>query len=123
VIRTTTLLLVLVIAGTPAATTLCIGKCDAEAAPGGTAAPCHHRSTSDGKPGILDATHGCDDRLQAEPFVREDVQRIASGSATDHAVVVAAFPMAAWTPSAVGAVFPPRAPAPRGSEAPVVLRI
>ena len=40
-------------------------------------------------PGILATEHGCDARLQAEPFVREDVQRIASGSTTDHAVAIA----------------------------------
>jgi hypothetical protein len=40
-------------------------------------------------PGILVTEHGCDARLQAEPFVREDVQRIATGSAADHAVAIA----------------------------------
>jgi hypothetical protein len=40
-------------------------------------------------PGILVTEHGCDAGLQAEPFVREDVQRIASGSTADHAVVTA----------------------------------
>jgi hypothetical protein len=40
-------------------------------------------------PGILASEHGCDALLQAVPFVREDVQRIAQGAASDHAVVVA----------------------------------
>jgi hypothetical protein len=40
-------------------------------------------------PGLLVTEDGCDARLQAEPFVREDVQRMASESATDHAVVIA----------------------------------
>lgn len=38
-------------------------------------------------PGLLAGEHGCDSLLQAVPFVREDVQRVASGSAWDHAVV------------------------------------
>jgi len=51
-------------------------------------------------PGLLAAEHGCDTLLQAEPFVREDVQRIASGSAADHAVVVADYLWAISTPDA-----------------------
>lgn len=89
VIRSTTLLLVLTLTGVPGATVLCIGWCDAEAASGATAATCHHGTTSAGMPGIRATEHGCDARLQAEPFVREDVQRIASGSTTDHAVLTA----------------------------------
>lgn len=87
-IRTTILFLVLTLAGTPAATALCIGKCEADAPSTGTAAACHQRATREGMPGVLAGEHGCDTQLQAVPFVREDVQRIASGSASDHAVVV-----------------------------------
>lgn len=49
-------------------------------------------------PGILAAEHGCEGLLQAEPFVREDVQRIASGSAVGHAVVFLASPVG-WVPT------------------------
>jgi hypothetical protein len=101
VIRTTTLFLVLALAGTPAATALCLGKCGVDAPPTGTAATCHQRTTREGMPGLLAGEHGCDDLLQAEPFVREDVQRNASGSASDHAVVTVAFRIAGWTPSRV----------------------
>lgn len=74
-------------------------------------------------PGILDATHGCDARLQAEPFVREDVQRIASGSATDHAVVSLVHLFASPLPAAApGAAAGSDAAVPRGSHS-TVLRI
>lgn len=121
-IHTTTLLLVLALAGSPAATTLCIGWCDAEAAFGGTAATCHHRTTSEGMPGIQAAEHGCDTRLKAEPFVREDAQRTASGSAVDHVVVFVGHLLAAPTPEAAyGALFA-TASVPRATHA-TVLRI
>jgi len=51
-------------------------------------------------PGVLAAERGCDARLQAEPFVREDVQRIASGSAADHAVVLTDQFSAVFAPDA-----------------------
>jgi hypothetical protein len=97
VTRTPTLLLVLALAGTPVATTLCIAWCDAEAATGDTAATCH--KTSEGLPGVLAmAERGCDTRLQAEPFVREDVQRLASESVTSHAAAAIDQPVPSLAP-------------------------
>ena len=74
-------------------------------------------------PGIQAGEHGCDGLLQSVPFVRGDVQRIASGSATDHAVVTAVFRLAGWTPSsAVDNSFLPPPPASRTPDL-TVLRI
>jgi len=74
-------------------------------------------------PGIHTAEYGCDARLQAEPFVREDVQRIASGSVADHAVVFIDPLSPVSTPNNAHAVTPWGAvPAPRTLHA-IVLRI
>lgn len=73
-------------------------------------------------PGLLAGEHGCETPLQAVPFVREDVQRIASGSASDHAVVTVAFRIAGWTPSRVDGSVPRELPALRAPDQ-TVLRI
>lgn len=73
-------------------------------------------------PGLLAGEHGCDTLLQAVPFVREDVQRIASGSASDHAVVTIAFRIAGWTPSRVDGSVHRDLPALRAPEQ-TILRI
>jgi hypothetical protein len=70
-------------------------------------------------PGVLATEHGCDTRLQAEPFVREDVQRIASGSAADHAVVFADHLVIIPTPDALGLILH-GAPVTRESLSPVL---
>jgi len=73
-------------------------------------------------PGLLAGEHGCDTLLQAVPFVREDVQRIASGSASDHAVVTTVFRMAGWMSSHVDASLHPALAPPRAPEQ-TILRI
>jgi hypothetical protein len=73
-------------------------------------------------PGIQAAEHGCDTRLQAEPFVREDVQRTASGSAVDHAAVFVNHLPAAQTPEAAYRALFATASVPRATHA-TVLRI
>lgn len=73
-------------------------------------------------PGIQAAEHRCDTRLQAEPFVREDVQRTASGSAVDHAVVFVNRLPAARTPKAGYRALFDIAGVPRATDA-TVLRI
>lgn len=88
VIRATTLFIVLTLAGTPTATSVCIGWCGAHEWPGGTATTCHPRMTRHGSPSLVAEAHWCDNLLQYMPFVREDLQQVASGSASDHAVVM-----------------------------------
>lgn len=88
VIRATTLFIVLTLAGTPTATSACIGWCGAHEWTGGTATSCHPRTTTHGSPSLVAETHECDSLLQYMPFVREDLQQVASGSASNHAVVM-----------------------------------
>ena len=95
VIRATTLFLVLTLAGAPAATSLCIGWCSADGTPIDMAATCH-QWTREGMPGLLPGEYGCDTLPQTAPFVREDVQRVASGLTLGHAVVFAEQQVEGW---------------------------
>jgi hypothetical protein len=89
VIRAATLLIVLSLTGTPTATSLCIAWCGAQTSPGSTGAGCHQAMTTGGASRLVTKEHGCGELLQGAPFVREDPQRAASGSASDHVVVAA----------------------------------
>ena len=73
-------------------------------------------------PGLLAGEHGCDTLLQAVPFVREDVQQIASGSASDHAVVTIPRFLPGSAPPETHGTVPLGVPASRVSGA-IVLRI
>lgn len=73
-------------------------------------------------PGIQTAEHGCDTRLQAEPFVREDVQRTASGSGPDHAVMPLDHLLPGPAPDDAHG-FMPRGVVPGRAYAPTILRI
>lgn len=90
-IRAATLLIVLTLTGTPTATSLCITWCGAQTSPGAEGASCHHQTmATSGTPSLVAKEHSCDVLLQSVPFVREDLQRVAAGSAPGHAVVVIA---------------------------------
>jgi hypothetical protein len=52
--------------------------------------------TTSGTPRLVAKEHACDELLQGVPFVREDLQRVASGPASDHAVVVAHHSLGGW---------------------------
>ena len=84
-IRAATLYIVLALAGTPAATDMCIAWCDATPA-GFRAATCHSRTTGTGAPVMAMRQHGCDTLPVINPFLREDSRQIAGGSVSNHAV-------------------------------------
>ena len=86
-IRAATLYVVFALAGTPAATDMCIAWCDATPA-GSGAATCHNRTTGTGAPVMTMRQHGCDTLLMVNPFLREDSRQIAGGSVSNHAVCV-----------------------------------
>lgn len=88
-IRATTLLIVLSLTGTPTAMSLCIGWCDARTSLGAASANCHHQSMTITIASLVGGGHECDELLQGTPFIREDPRRVASESASDHALVAA----------------------------------
>jgi hypothetical protein len=86
---TGTLLIVLTLTGTPTATSLCIANCVVHTSPGAEGASGHHEGmTPGGTPSLAANEHKCDELLRGAPFVRGDLQRVASGPASDHAVVM-----------------------------------
>ena len=88
-IRATTLLIVLTLTGTPTATSLCIAWCGEHTSPGAAGAGCHRETTTTrGTPRLVAREHECEELLLVAPFLREDLQRVASEFAPDHAVVV-----------------------------------
>ena len=97
VIRATTLIIVLTLTATPTATSLCIAICGVQTSPGAEGASCHHEGmTTSGTLKLVTKGHTCDEFLQGTPFVREDLQRVASGFAPDHAVVIGAYHSLGW---------------------------
>jgi hypothetical protein len=97
VIQATTLFIVLTLTATPTATSLCIAICGVQTSPGAVGARCHHEGmTTSGTPKLVAQEHKCDEFLQGAPFVREDLQRVASGFAPGHAVVIVAHHSLGW---------------------------
>jgi hypothetical protein len=88
-IRAATFLIVLSLAGTPTAASLCIAWCGAQTSRGSTGGGCHQAMTTGGASMLVTKEHGCGEFLQGAPFVREDPLRAASGSASDHVVIPA----------------------------------
>ena len=85
VIRAATLYIVFALAGTPAATDMCIAWCDATPA-GSGAATCLSKTTGSGVPVMTMRQHGCDTLPMVNPFLREDSRQIAGGPVSNHAV-------------------------------------
>ena len=86
VIRTTSILIVLALAGTPTATSLCIAWCGTHTLPGSEPASCDRPSSgTHGTPGLTGNAHACDELLQSAPFVTEVLQRAGVDGGLDHA--------------------------------------
>ena len=87
VIRSTALLVVLVLTGTPTALAACVAWCDATALSGTEATRCHY-TTTDGTPRVSATAQNCEELLQAVLFVRAYPQRAGTDPASDHAVAL-----------------------------------
>jgi len=115
--------MVLTLTVTPAVNAMCTVWCGAHGMTGPAAARCHIGQTAPGAPRVVTGAHECDTALQYMPFTGEELQRVGSRAAQNHAVVSFRHQIGRWHAGAVPSPAPALSLSPASAAFLTVLRI